>query len=116
MKRGTDSRNFAEYLNIAHEQATQNKYEDKANDDQINLSDFIPEPKTINQVLKSSSFIKEKWGTAIQQEITGLFDNETFDTTEKALPADEVIPVKCVFKAKLNSYGGLDKLKTRICV
>ena len=65
MKRGTDSINFAEYLNIAHRQATQNKCEDKANDDQINLSDFIPEPKTISQVLKSSSFIKEKWGTAI---------------------------------------------------
>ena len=40
----------------------------------------------------------------------------TFDTNEKALPADEVIPVKCAFKAKLNSYGGLDKLKARICV
>ena len=40
----------------------------------------------------------------------------TFDTTEKALPADEVIPVKCAFKTKLNAYGGLDKLKARICV
>ena len=116
MKRGTESINFAEYLNIAHEQVTQNKCEDKANDDQINLSDFIPEPKTINQVLKSSPFIKEKWGTAIRQEITGLFDNETFDINKKALPADEVIPVKCAFKTKLNSYGGLDKLKARICV
>ena len=65
MKRGAVSINFAEYLNIAHEQATQNKCEDKANYDQINLSDFIPGPKTINQDLKSSSFIKEKWGAAI---------------------------------------------------
>ena len=40
----------------------------------------------------------------------------TFDTTEKALPADEVIPVKCAFKTKLNAYGGLDKLKARICI
>ena len=45
-----------------------------------------------------------------------FIDNETFDINEKALPADEVIPVKYTFKAKLNSYGGLDKLKARICV
>ena len=42
--------------------------------------------------------------------------NDTFDTTERALPADEVMPVKCAFKSKLNSYGVLDKLKARICV
>ena len=50
-------------------------------------------------------------GASIKKEILGLFDNDTFDTTERALPADEVIPVKCAFKAKFNSYGGLDKLK-----
>ena len=54
MKRSTNSINFAEYLNITHDQVTQNKCEYKANDDQINLSDFIPELKTINQVLKPS--------------------------------------------------------------
>ena len=35
---------------------------------------------------------------------------------EKPLPADEIIPVKLAFKTKLNSYGGLDKLKARICM
>ena len=50
MKRDTDSINFAEYLNIVHEQAMQTKDEDKSNDIQINLSDFIPDQKTINQV------------------------------------------------------------------
>ena len=55
-------------------------------------------------------------GAFYQEKFLGLFDNDTFDTTERALPADEVIPVKCPFKAKLNSYGGLDKLKARICV
>ena len=116
MAQGTDVIKFSEYLKIAHEQVTQNKNLDKDNDIQINLSDFIQEPKTINQVLKLTSHIKEKWGTAIQKEITGLFHNDTFDTTEKAFPADEVIPVKCAFKTKLNAYGGLDKLKARICV
>ena len=63
-----------------------------------------------------SDHIKDKWGTAIKKEVLGLFDNDTFDTNEKALPADEVIPVKCAFKTKLNAYGGLNKLKARICL
>ena len=53
---------------------------------------------------------------SIKKEILGLFDHDTFDTSERFLPADEVMHVKCVFKAKLNSYGGLDKLKARIYI
>ena len=37
---GTDS------INFAHKQVTQNKSEDKANDNQINLSDFVQELET----------------------------------------------------------------------
>gem|GEM_PF-2876143 len=108
--------NNAEYLNMAHEQQQNIKQIEKSQDTQINLSDFIPEPKSLSQVLRLSPVVREKWGISIRNELLGLFDNDTFDTTEKALPADEVIPVKCAFKAKLNSYGGLDKLKARICV
>ena len=93
-----------------------NKNDEKSNDQTINLSDYIPEPKSLYQILKLADHIKEKWGTAIKKEIVGLFDNDTFDTNERALPADEVIPVKCAFKTKLNAYGGLDKLKARICI
>ena len=46
----------------------------------------------------------------------GLFDNDTFLLNEKTLPADEIIPEKLACKTKLNIYGGLDKLKTRICL
>ena len=46
----------------------------------------------------------------------GLFDSDTFSLTEKPLPADEIIPTKLALKTKLNSYGGLDKLKARICL
>lgn len=35
---------------------------------------------------------------------------------KKVLLADEVIPVHCTFKTKLNSYGGLDKLKAKMCI
>ena len=55
-------------------------------------------PKSLYQILKLSDHIKEKWETAIKKEIVGLFDNDTFDTNERSLPADEVIPVKCAFK------------------
>ena len=43
-----------------------------------------------------------------------FFDNGAFEVTERSLPVDEVIPVKLALKAKLNSHGGLDKLKARI--
>ena len=105
-----------EYLNVAHEIENTKQKDDKAYDSKINLSDFIPEPRSLQQVMKLASFTKEKWGDAIRKEIQGLFDNDTFDTNEKALPADEVIPVKLALKVKLNAYGGLDKLKARICV
>ena len=116
MKNCPDGINNAEYLNIALEQIHTNKIIEKNQDTQINLSDFIPESKSLSPVLKLSPLVKEKWGMSIKKEILGLFDNDTFDTDERDLPADEVIPVKCAFKAKLNSYGGLDKLKVRICI
>ena len=78
-------------MNIAHEQIQTSKSMEKNQDIQINLSDFIPEPKSLSQVLRSSSIIREKWGLSIRKEILGLFDNDTFDTSEKALPANEVI-------------------------
>ena len=116
MSRLIDTINYAEYLNMAHEQQTDIKNNENTNDHIINLSDYIPEPKSLHQVLKLSDHIKDKWGTAIKKEVLGLFDNDTFDTNERALPADEVIPVKCAFKTKLNAYGGLDKLKARMCL
>ena len=55
-------------------------------------------------------------GGAIRIEIVGLFDNGTFLTSEMTLPTDEVIPVKLALKAKMNTCGGIDKLKARICL
>ena len=116
VKNHPDGINNAEDLYMAHEQQQNNRNIEKNQDVQINLSDFIPKPRSLSQVLKLSPIIRDKWGHSIQNELLGLFDNDTFDTNEKALPANEVFPVKCAFKAKLNSYGGLDKLKARVCV
>ena len=70
----------------------------------------------MSQVLRLPTHTKEKWGDTIRAEITGLFDSGTFLLNEKPLSADEIIPTKLAMKTKLNSYGGLDKLKARICL
>ena len=66
--------------------------EDKEIEKQVNSSDFIPEPRSLLQILRMSSSTKDKWGEAIKSEIIGLFDNDTFVLDEKPLPADEIIP------------------------
>ena len=88
MKNCPDSINNAEYLNIAHEQIKINKIIEKNQDTQMNLSDFIPEPKSFSQDLKLSPLIREKRGMSIKKEILGLFDDDTFDTNETAISAD----------------------------
>ena len=115
LNRPVDNFNHSEYLNIAHELKDDNDTQEKHSESQINLSDFIPEPVSIHNVLRLSPSVKDRWGDAIRKEIQGLFDNDSFDTN-KALLADKIIPVKCAFKTKLNSYGGVDKLKARICL
>ena len=72
--------------------------EDRVKDKGINLSDFLPEPRSLSHVLRLSPHIKEKWGEAIRLELTGLFDSETFSLVENPLPADEIIPTKLAFK------------------
>ena len=74
----------------------------------------MPEPKSSSQILRLLPASKEKWGSAKSGEIQGLFENNTFDPNERPLTADEILPVKLTLKTKLNSYGGLDKLKTRV--
>ena len=106
----------SEFLYITHELPSDNKYSDVLSDEITNLSDFMPEPKSLNQILRLSPYIREKWGHAIWTEVDGLFNNVTVDLNERPLPADETIPVKLALTTKLNSYGGLDKLKARICL
>ena len=91
-----------------------NKFEDRTKDHVINLADFLPEPRSQSQVLRLPVHTKEKWEDAIRAEINGLFDSGTFLLNDKPLPADETIPTKLAMNTKLNSYGGLDKLKARI--
>lgn len=107
---------YSEYLHKAHNIKETNGAEDRIKDMGINLSDFLPEPRSLSQVLRLSPYIKEKWGEEIRSELIGLFNSDTFSLIDKPLPVDEIISTKLAFKTKLNSYGGLDKLKARICM
>ena len=101
---------------MAHYMKDMADSQNKTIDNNINLSDLMPKPSLLNQVLRVSSHTKEWWGTPIRSELTGLFDNIILSLTESSFPADEIIPTKLTLKTKLNSYGGLDKLKARICL
>ena len=91
------------------------KNEEKCIDTIINLSDFVPEPKSLNQVIRLNGIIKEKWGEAIRKEIYGLFDNGTFLTSEMTLPTDEIIPVKLALKGKKNAHYLIKTIKMLYC-
>ena len=53
---------YSEYLHIAHDIEEMNITEDKEKDLGINLSDFLPEPRSLSHVLRLSPHIKEKMG------------------------------------------------------
>ena len=83
LNRPVDISNYSEYLNIAHELKGDKDPQEKHYESQINLSDFIPETVSINNVLTLSPSVKDRWCDTIRKEIQGLFDNGTFDTNEK---------------------------------
>ena len=77
---------YTEYLHAAYDISSVKKSEEKCQDTIINLSDFVSEPKSLNQVIRLNGRVREKWGDAIRKEINGLFDNGTFLTSEMTLP------------------------------
>ena len=76
---------------------------------------FIPEPKYFAEVTKLSDDIKKAWRKETLKQIKNLIDNQTFlvEDTDKDEP---VTPCMDVYKAKIQSYGILDKLNLRIAV
>ena len=85
---------------IANDIKETNGVEDRVKDIGINLSDFLPEPRSLSQVLRLSPYINEKWGEAIRSELVGFFDSDTFSLIDKPLPVDEIIPTKLAIKLK----------------
>ena len=105
---------YFEYLHIAHGIKGMNVPKCRVKDMGLNLPNFLPEPRSLSHVSRLSPNLNEKWGEAIRSELVGLFDGDNFSSIDKYLPA-EIIPPKLALKTNINSYGGLDKLKARMC-
>ena len=74
------------------------------------VSYFIPEPRNFAEVTKFSESIKKPWLKATLKEINNLIKNQTF-LIEDQNEGEPVTPCMDVYKAKIESDGGLDKLK-----
>ena len=81
----------------------------------LEVSNFIPEPKTFAEVTKLSDNKKKPWIKATLKDIKILINSQTFivEDPEKDEP---VTPCMDVYKAKIKYDGSLDKLKLRIVV
>ena len=79
------------------------------------VSHFIPEPRNFSEVTKLSENIRKPWLKATLKEINNPIINQTF-LIEDQNEGEPVTPCMDVYKAKIQSYGSLDKLKLKIIV
>ena len=79
------------------------------------VSHFIPEPRNFAEVTKLSENIKKSWLKANLKEINSLINNQTF-LIEDQNEGEPVTPCMGVYKAKIQSDGSIEKLKSRIVV
>jgi hypothetical protein len=75
---------------------------------------FLPEPTGLYKVLKQPIATRQEWIQSLVKELKGLVkDCRAFKKELRGLN-DTVVPVKEVFKCKLDQHGNVDKLKARI--
>ena len=79
------------------------------------VSHFIPEPRNFSEVTKFSDDINKPWLKAAQKEIKNIINNQNF-LVEDPKKGEPVTTYMDVYKAKIQSDGSLDKLKSRIVV
>jgi Reverse transcriptase (RNA-dependent DNA polymerase) len=75
---------------------------------------FIPEPQGLYRVLREPPAVKAAWIKAFVSELTGLVFTQQAVAISPASESDSVVPVREIFKCKLNAFGAVDKLKCRI--
>ena len=86
-----------------------------AKSEDIPLDPYIPEPKSLQAILRLPKEIQSGWIKAIIKELKFIIENGTFRRGVTPVEGDEVVPSMLIFKAKITSRGFLDKLKAR-CV
>ena len=79
------------------------------------VSHFISEPRNFSKVKKLSENIKKPWLKVTLKDIKNLINIQTF-LIEDQNDGEPVTPSMDVYKAKIQSYGSIDKLKLRIVV
>jgi hypothetical protein len=75
---------------------------------------FIPEPQGLYRVLREPPAVKAAWIKAFVSKLTGLVFTQQAVAISPASESDSVVPVREIFKCKLNAFGAVDKLKCRI--
>ena len=89
--------------------------ESAADVNDVPITPYLPEPKTLKDIKSLPPNIRDDWLKATKKEIKFLIENDTFQPDEQIQLGDEVIPAMIIYKAKVTSRGYLDKLKAR-CV
>ena len=79
------------------------------------VSHFVPEPRNFAEVTKLSENIKKPWLKATMKEIKNIINSQTF-LIEDQNESEPVTTCMGVYKAKIQSYGSLDKLMLIIVV
>lgn len=77
----------------------------------VKKSDFVPDPKTVEEALSAPD--GHKWREAIQEELTNLKTNGTWDIVPR--PAGRrVVKCKWVLRKKYKQNGDLERYKARL--
>ena len=79
------------------------------------MSHLITEPRNFAEVTRSAENIRKPWLKATLKDIKNLVKNQTFMIKDPK-DGEPVTPYMDVYKAKIQSYGSLDKLNLRIVV
>ena len=75
---------------------------------------FLPEPRSMREVMRLPPRIKLPWVKAFVKELRGLIFHHQAVEIDEPLPSDKIIPALEVLKCKIEEHGLLDKLKVRI--
>lgn len=77
---------------------------------------FLPEPRTLSEVIKMPVAIRKAWLKAFVDEFSGLISKGTVRviTENEAKTLTKTTPVMDIYKCKLDQNGLIEKLKCRI--
>jgi hypothetical protein len=76
---------------------------------------FLPEPNSFRALDRLTPAVKDSWIKAFHKELCGLINTQrAISNTDTPSRSDRVVPVKELFKCKLDQQGNIDKLKYHI--